>query len=211
MFLQFVSRLLISPFKSWCFTFLNVHTLHCFYYLQYSNLNFVSTVIQPAMFHLYILNILNESTVDLCLFCKDLNFFRWDFYLYFPQALLVFLPLPKFFKPTNLSEVLTWYSSITFKSFGFLNLNVSISKFGASRLLTNSLSLPFGTTMTDSASGNFFIKYDSMSCPVSHDVIPLMVNIPIRFPTYLQMFQCGNTMLWAITFLRVTRFTAPTP
>ena len=147
MSLKIVSRLLISPFKSWCFTLLNVHTLHCLYYLHYSNLNFVTIVIQPVMFDLYTLNILNQRTVDIAFVCKDLNFFRWDFNFYFPQALLVFLPLPKFFKPTNLSEVLTWYSSITSKSFGFLNLNVPVSKFGVSCLLTNSFSLTFWTTL----------------------------------------------------------------
>jgi len=144
--LKIVSGLLISHFKYWCFTFLNVHTLHCLYYLHYSNLNFVTTVIQSAMFDLYILNILNQRTVDIAFVCKDLNFFRRDFNFYFPHALLVLLPMPKFFKPTNLSEVLTWYSSITFTSFRFLNLNVSISKFSVSHLLTNSLSLTFWTT-----------------------------------------------------------------
>jgi hypothetical protein len=38
-------------------------------------------------------------------------------------------------------------------------------------------------SITYSASESLDIKYDSMLCPVSHDVIPLMVNILIRFPT----------------------------
>ena len=213
---KFVSRLLISPFKSWCFTFLNVHTLHCLYHLQYSNLNFVTAVIQPAMFDLYILNILNQRTVDIAFVYKDLNFFRWNFNFYFPQALLVFLPLPKLFKPTNLSEVLTWYSSITFKSFGFLNSNVSISKFGVFHLLTNSLSLTFWITILWSAWQTVPLKAFLSSMIQCRVQSVMMWSLWLwifssDFRLYLQMFQCGNTVLWAIRFLCVTRFTTPTP
>jgi hypothetical protein len=59
------------------------------------------------MFDLYILNILNQRTVDAA-FVKSWSSLDEILIFYFLQALLVFLPLPKFSKPTNLFEVLTW-------------------------------------------------------------------------------------------------------
>jgi len=115
------------------------------------------------------------SNHDLCCFHSFwLRLFLAE-YVYsmycFSQAIFLSLLSSKFY--------------LTSTSISFLRMNISISYFCASRLLTDSLFLTFSTTryfngITISSRERTVIKYTWMPSPVYQDVINMNFSLPIR-------------------------------
>jgi len=121
----------------------------------------------------------------------------------------------KFTKVANLLEILTWYCSLTSKSFSFFRLSLSPSNFYSSHLFTESLSnfhnhqIMVNITVISSKTSD--INCIWMPPSICQDKINLCVFPSREVQVLLWMLWSGNIVLLTITFFDVAKFTTLTP
>jgi hypothetical protein len=139
------------------------------------------------------------------------------FLLLLSQAILTSSLLSKFFKATNLSEILTSYYILTSTTFKFSRLNLSISEI-LHCLFTDWQTIPticmYQTVISITVSPSENQTSRLFKCHLLSERKCLTSLSSFSWggaQVHLWQFQCGNIVHLTVTFIDASRFTTRTP